>query len=198
MSRVVRLLSPIALAISVAAGQLVAQQKTQAPPTTPAKSGKAGISGVIVDSLNGRYLSGAEVVVQGANVSRMTDSSGKFRVDSLAPGNYQVGVFHPLLDTLGIALATQPFHVGADSVSYVVLSVPSAPTIIRNTCKVRPREQGRSAVIGHVVDPESTEPVAGAEVSLAWTQIEVSKEVGIRNSPRLLRDTTDATGAFRI
>ncbi|HEV7838352.1 MAG TPA: carboxypeptidase regulatory-like domain-containing protein, partial [Gemmatimonadaceae bacterium] len=179
-----------------------AQQKPAVPaaPSTSAGtlSGKASIVGVVVDSLNGRYLAGADVLIEGSKTALTTDSLGKFRLDSLAPGNYQVGVFHPLLDTLGIALATQPFHVGADSISYVVLSVPSAPTIIRNSCKVRPRQQGRSAVIGHVLDPETTEPVAGAEVSLAWTQFEVSKEVGIRQSPRLLRDTTDASGAYRI
>jgi hypothetical protein len=179
----------------------LAQQKPAPPPPTPsvgALGGRASIVGVVLDSLNGRYLAGAEVLVQGARASFTTDSLGKFRVDSLAPGNYQVGVFHPLLDTLGIALATQPFHVGADSISYVILSIPSAPTIIRNACKVRPRQQGRSAVIGHVLDPETTEPVAGAEVSLAWIAFEASKEAGIRQSPRLLRDTTDATGAFSI
>src|SRR6266513_2478452 len=112
--RVVRPLALIALASSVAVAPVLGQQKTQTPPTTPAKTGKAGISGVILDSLNAGYLAGAEVVVQGANVSRLTDSSGKFRFDSLPPGNYQVGVFHPLLDTLGLSLATQPFHLGPD------------------------------------------------------------------------------------
>ncbi|HUR00453.1 MAG TPA: carboxypeptidase regulatory-like domain-containing protein [Gemmatimonadaceae bacterium] len=188
-------------ALLLAAPVTFAQQKPASPPPTGsagALAGKASIVGVVVDSLNGRYLAGAEVLVEGTKASLTTDSVGKFRLDSLAPGNYQVGVFHPLLDTLGIALATQPFHIGADSVSYVVLSIPSAPTIIRNSCKVRPRQMGRSAVIGHVVDPETSEPVAGAEVSLAWTQFEVSKEVGIRQSPRLVHDTTDASGAFHI
>ena len=187
-------------ALLLCASSAFAQQKP-ANPTSPAPastSGKASIVGVVVDSLNGRYLAGADVLVQGAKGALTTDSLGRFRIDSLAPGNYQVGVFHPLLDTLGVALATQPFHVGADSVSYVMLSVPSAPTIIRNSCKVRPRQQGKSAVIGHVIDPETTEPVAGAEVSLAWTQYEVSKEAGIRQSPRLLRDSTNASGAFSI
>src|SRR3954470_17883965 len=123
-----------------------AQQKPVKPTPVAAAattSGKASIVGVVLDSLNGGYLRGADVLVEGTRAALTTDSSGKFRLDSLAPGNYQVGVFHPLLDTLGIALATQPFHVGADSISYVVLSVPSAPTIIRNSCKVRPRPQGK-------------------------------------------------------
>lgn len=191
-----------ALAATLLAAPAAFAQQKPVNPTRPAtattSSGRSSIVGVVVDSLNGRYLAGADVIIEGARVSVTTDSLGRFRVDSLAPGNYQVGVFHPMLDTLGLALATQPFRVGPDSVSYVGLSVPSAQTIITKSCKVRPRQQGRSAVIGHVVDPETTEPVAGAEVSLAWIQFEASKETGVRQSPRLLRDTTDASGAFRI
>jgi len=53
-------------------------------------------------------------------------------------------------------------------------------------------------VIGHVNDPETLQPVAGAEVSIAWTEIEVSKEFGVRRTSRLVRDTTDGSGAFKI
>lgn len=194
-----RFASLMALASLVAASPILAQQKTQTPAPTQAKTGKAGIAGVIVDSLNASYLAGAEVVVQGANVSRITDSLGKFHFDSLPPGNYQVGVFHPLLDTLGLSLATQPFHLGPDSASYIVLAVPSAATIIKRACPtLGPRAQGTSAVIGHVTDPESLAPVTGADVSIAWTQIEVSKQVGVRKTPRVLRDSTNAEGAFAI
>jgi hypothetical protein len=193
------LLSRALLAVSVAASPLASQQKTPTPPPAPAPTHRAGISGVIVDSLNAGYLAGAEVVVQGANVTRVTDSLGRFRVDSLPPGTYQVGVFHPLLDTLGISLASQPFHLGADSASFVVLAIPSASTIIHRSCpRPGPRAQGTSAVIGHVTDPESLAPVAGADVSIAWMQIEVSKEIGVRRTPRLLRDSTNAQGEFSI
>ena len=160
-------------------------------------TGKAQILGVVVDSLHGRYLSGAEVVVDGAKVTLQTDSLGKFKLDSLPPGTYQVGVFHALLDTLDLTLLTAPFHLGPDSATIIVLAVPSAETIIRRSCPPH-TAQGTSAVIGHVNDPESLVPVAGAEVSVAWTQFEVSKEFGIRQTPHLERDTTDSAGAFRI
>jgi hypothetical protein len=185
-----------ALAV-VGARTLPAQQKT-APTPAPAARGTAQIVGVVVDSLNGTYLSGGDVIIDGAKVTLVTDSLGRFRIDSLPAGTYQVGVFHPLLDTLGISLATKPFHVGADSSTSVFLAVPSAATIIRGACPVRPRAQGTSAVIGHVTDPETLLPVAGAEVSLAWSQVEVSKETGVHRSPRLLYDSTDASGKFHI
>jgi len=175
-----------------------AQNPAAQTPPAPAKTGLATITGVAIDSLNGDFLVGAEVVIEGARRNVSTDTFGRFRVDSLTPGTFQVGIFHPLLDTLGLSLATQPFHVGPDSVSVVSLSVPSAETIISRACPVRPRAQGRSAIIGHVIDPETLRPVAGADVSVAWTEIEVSKEVGIRESPRVIRDSTDTYGRYSL
>jgi hypothetical protein len=192
----VRLLS--VLAFLVGALQLGAQKRTAAAPAATGKKGTAVIAGVVVDSLNGRYLTGADVMIEGAKATLVTDSAGKFRIDSLPPGNYQVGVFHPLLDTLGLTIATKPFHVGPDSATFIVLAVPSAATIIHRECPVRPRAQGTSAVIGRVHDPETLQPVAGAEVSIAWSQIDVSKEHGVRRTPHVIYDSTDAVGAFRI
>ena len=186
------------LAVLFVGGPLRAQQKTPAIPAATGHTGKAEIAGVVVDSLNGRYLTGADVMIEGVKTIIVTDSLGKFRIDSLPPGTYQVGIFHPLLDTLGFTLATRPFHVGADSSIFIVLAVPSAATIIRGACPVRPRAQGTSAVIGHVNDPETLQPVAGAEVSIAWSQIDASKEAGVRRTPHVIYDSTDASGAFRI
>jgi hypothetical protein len=173
--------------------------QTPASPTPPAaRTGKAQIVGVVIDSLNGRYLSNADVVIDGTKTTLETDSLGKFEVDSLSPGTYQVGVFHPLLDTLSIALATKPFHVGPDSSSFILLAVPSAATIVHGMCPAQTDPRGKSAVIGHVNDPETLQPVAQAEVSVAWTEIEVSKEFGIRRTGRLVHDSTDRAGAFKI
>ena len=169
---------------------------TPAPPPT-ASTGKGQIVGVVVDSLDGRFLSGADVVIRGGEPAAHTDSLGKFSIDSLAPGTYQVGVFHDLLDTLGITLLTRPFRVGPDSAILVVLAIPSAATLVHRSC---PESGGTtaSAVIGRVSDPETFQPVAGAEVSIAWTEFEISKAFGVRRAPRLVRDTTRADGAFTI
>ena len=179
-------------------GALAAQQQTANPSGAPPKT-TAEISGVVVDSVHGRYLAGAEVIIEGVNGTFVTDSVGSFKVEGLKPGTYQIGVFHPMLDTLNISLASRPFHVGPDSASFVTLSVPSAATIIRSACPAQSTGVGgRSAVIGHVNDPETLQPVAGAEVSIAWIQIEISKETGIRRTPHVLRDTTNAAGAYQL
>lgn len=178
---------------------LLAQQKTTSAPVAAAKPGTAVIAGIVLDSLNETYLRGADVIIEGAKRSLTTDSLGKFKADNLPPGTYQVGVFHPLLDTLGISLATKPFYVGADSSSFILLAVPSATSLIKSACPVRGfRPQGTSAVIGHVTDPETLQPVEGADVSIAWVQLEASKEVGVRRTPRVIRANTDAQGLFKL
>lgn len=187
-------------AVLLASTQPLAAQTAPVASSAPvvSRTGKAQIAGVVVDSLNARYLSGADIVIEGANVSLQTDSVGRFVADSLPPGTYQVGVFHPLLDTLGIAIASKPFHLGPDSSSFVILAIPSVRTLVGRYCRAQSDSLGASALIGHVADPETLRPIANAQVSVAWAEIEISKTAGFRRTPHLATAATDASGAFAI
>lgn len=156
------------------------------------------ILGIAVDSLHGRPLSGAEAIITRVDRMIITDSLGRFRVDSLPAGTYQVGLFHPLLDSLGISLSSPEFTVGADSATLVRLAVPSVNTLLAASCKARVRPLGNSAIFGRLTDPDTFEPVPNAEVSIAWTQIDVSPQIGVKQTPRLIRDSTDANGVFHL
>jgi len=158
--------------------------------------GNGQIVGVISDSLSSGFLAGADILVEPGSYTAATDSLGKFKVDRLAPGAYRLGVFHPRLDTLGITLLTQPIRVGSDSASLVQLAVPSAMTLIRRSCRIQSGPYGESAVIGRVVDAETLAPIARAEVSIAWVEIDISKEAGVRREPFVVRDTTNEWGSF--
>lgn len=190
-----RLLTAIAC---VAFAPLNAQNTTAPASSARPATGKARILGVVIDSLNGRALGGAEILIEGQTASANTDSLGKFGFDGLPPGNFQLAVFHPLLDTLALSILTRPFHIGPDSTYVVAIAVPPAATIIRQKCPTRSGAPGMSAVIGQVRDPETLQPVTGAEVSIAWTDLEISKAVGIRRTPHLLTDSTDKSGEFRF
>src|SRR3954462_5803046 len=178
-------------AIPVIAFAPLAAQNNSAPGAAGPRGGRAQILGVVIDSLNGGFLSGASIMIDGFQMSAETDSLGRFSFDSLPPGTFQLGVFHPRLDTLSLSIGTRPFHVGPDSTSVVVIAVPSAATIARGRCPSRPDAMGLSALIGDVKDPESLQPVDKAEVSVSWTEIAISKEAGFRRTPHLVRDTTD-------
>lgn len=163
----------------------------------PAKK-TSTIIGVALDSLHQRPLSGADVMVTGVTRTILTDSLGRFRIDSLPAGRYEVGLFHPLLDSLGLTLASPPFNLGVDSTSVIRLAVPSAATLIAQTCKTRLRTLGPSAIFGRLMDPDTFDPIPHAEVSVVWVTYEASKETGVRQTPRLIRDSTDANGVFRL
>ena len=183
-----------AFALIVCASVLDARSTTFSQPV--ALTGNGQIVGVISDSLSSGFLAGADILVEPGSYTAATDSLGKFKVDRLAPGAYRLGVFHPRLDTLGITLLTQPIRVGSDSASLVQLAVPSAMTLIRRSCRVQSGPYGESAVIGRVVDAETLAPIARAEVSIAWVEIDISKEAGVRREPFVVRDTTNEWGSF--
>jgi hypothetical protein len=173
-----------------------AQVPTQAvSPLT--QTGAGTFAGVIVDSLSRKYLPGALLRVEPGGAVAETDSLGRFAIDSLTPATYRVEVFHPLLETVGITVVTQPIRVGPDSITVAILAVPSAATLIRRSCKqIGPF--GESAVIGYVRDAESLAPVSGADISIAWIELDIAKETGVRRFPFLMRDTTDANGRFKV
>jgi CarboxypepD_reg-like domain len=181
---------PIALAVLLlVAAPLAAQTKDSVAP----KTGMARIVGVALDSINGGYLTGATILLDPSQRSVDTDSAGRFSFDSVAPGTYRLGLFHPLLDALDVSIATQPFRAGADSASVVIMSVPSPATVVSSRC---PHQKTQSAIIGHISDATTLATLAGAQVSIAWNEIEVSKSVGIRNTPHLLQVTTDRNGEY--
>ena len=156
------------------------------------------IVGVIADSVDGGPLQGAEVIVSGIAATVTTDSLGRFTIDSLTPGTYQVGVYHPLLESLGITLATKPFVIGPDSAGVVNLAVPSIPTLVRRYCGKEQSQSAPSAIAGRVLDPDTDDPIPDAAISLAWTDIQVGKETGVVRTPHELHTETNSSGFYRI
>src|SRR3954469_11266839 len=137
------------------------------------------IVGIVVDSIHKSGLEGAEVVVSELAGPVITDSLGRFTIDSLAPGTYQIGVFHPLLETLGLTLTTKPFTVGRDSTGVANLAIPSVETLASRYCGGPSGGEHRAVVAGRVLDADTDQPVRAASVSLAWVDVVVSKETGV-------------------
>lgn len=162
----------------------------------PAKTSR--IIGIVVDSIHGTGLEGAEVMVSGFSSAVTTDSLGRFAFEGLAPGTYQVGVFHPLLETLGLTLATKPFIVGRDSTGVANLAIPSVKTLASRYCGSAVTPSHPAVVAGRVLDPDSDEPVRGATISLAWVDMVISKETGIVRTPHELHADTDSSGFFKF
>src|SRR5438105_5089707 len=64
------------------------------------------IKGFVYDSVHAAPLIGAVILVDGAATIGQTGPDGQFVVDSVPPGARRLHVMHPVLDTIGLSLAT--------------------------------------------------------------------------------------------
>lgn len=176
-----------------------------------ASSTLSTLVGLVVDSLHGGALSGAVIQVGGTERSAVSDSAGRYRIDSVPPGAHPLALFHPLLDTLGLSIATSPVAFEPGHVGRAILAVPSATTVWRLFCgadtiapaktpsgSIVVRHSAPAAILGRVMDPDAEVSVAGAEVTLAWTELEVGKETGLHRVRVTRTATTDASGTFHL
>ncbi|HXG71680.1 MAG TPA: carboxypeptidase regulatory-like domain-containing protein [Gemmatimonadaceae bacterium] len=178
-------------------GQQPPLRPTSRADTNPGHA--ASIVGIVFDSLHRKPLAAAEVMVDGASrTSGATDSLGEFRFSGLEAGSYQLGVFHPLLDSLGISLNTAKFYLKPDSVGAVRFAIPSAATLLAAKCPASEYGLSTSAVMGRVANAVTLEPIAGAQVLVTWTRYEVSKDFGVRMVPQTAIDSTNAAGSYTI
>ena len=197
-----------------AAARVVAQQTT--PPPTSKTKGKAvappaakqapldtahhfsGVIGVAIDSIHGGPLRAATVTVVGTNREGVTDSLGQFRIDSIVPGENKLQLSHPLLDSIGLAIETQPIAMPLGRYAVVRMSTPSQSTVLNLFCPPDKRLTGPAAVIGRVLDADTDAPATGARVVLYWTELEVSAATGVHRAPRVRAATVDSSGTYRL
>ena len=201
----VRLLTLICTVTGAGAARSQSSAKPAGAPSTAGRTSPSPfgeITGVVVDSLHGRPLTGAQISVEGLNSLAMTDSAGRFTIDSVPPGKYRIGVFHPLLDSLALSIASPQLQVFADSTLGVILATPSAPTFIRLVCGSIQVDTmagiGPSVVVGRVLDAETEAPAAGIRVTLSWTDIQAGANIGVRRIQRTRDTMTGPTGGFRF
>jgi hypothetical protein len=176
-------------------------------PTTPAPAAPAVpttgyLQGLAVDSLHGEPLVGALISLEGAARMAISDSLGRFLVDSIRPGSYRVLVDHPILDTLGISLVTPPMTIVANEVTRTVIPIPTDEFLVNLFCPAARRALGPGALVGRVREPDSDSAAVGARVSLVWydpdppglpANLRVSKK-----PPRVREATVGADGTYRL
>jgi hypothetical protein len=156
----------------------------------------SSVVGIAVDSLRGGPLRDATVVVSEAGGRQaMTDAAGRFRIDSIPPGTHRVALFHPLLDTLGFSVASQPMAFAPGDTVRVVIATPTALVLIQRMCTEDSATYGRqpTAIIGTVLGDAE-----GAAVTLEWRQVDANKRRGVVELTMRRQVTSDASGRFRV
>jgi hypothetical protein len=175
------------LGSAVGAVPLAAQSGT--PP------GYASVRGYVADSVRGGPLVGAYVDLLPGRRQVVTNDLGEFRFDSVpASDSYKIRVAHPMLDTIGIALATPEFSLQAGDAKQLSIAVPSPTRLVTMFCPPEMRARGAAALIGFVRDPDTGDPIDSVTVSLVYDD----DLAGIAKRPVNRVAKLDSTGRYKI
>lgn len=183
----------------LAAGTAVAPAQDPTPPPAAQDTTRGTLGsmlGTVFDSVHNAPLSGAAVFVVGTSRIGTTNERGLFTIDSIPVGMRRVHVVHDLLDSLGITMVTDSFPLVAGERKVLEMALPSSETLVTLSCAPATRRLGPSAIIGRLLDADTDQPVGGARVSFAWS--ELSLAAGLKRVPKVLGATANAEGVFRI
>jgi len=103
-------------------------------------NGVGRVEGVVFDSVHARPLAGVRVLAVGAGVrtdvrgNAISDSAGRYLIDSLPAGQYMVGFESPLLDSLEIVLPPRRADVAQSGVAIVDLAMPPVAKLRAAVC----------------------------------------------------------------
>ncbi len=177
-------------ALVFAPATVTSQQPVSAP-------GHAVVTGIAVDSVRGGYLRGAIVSVSGTTVSAMTDSAGRFRIDSVTPGARYLEVMHPLLDSIALRVRSPERQLNAGDTTSFILAIPSPATIVATKCTADEMTRGAAALAGTVTDADTGSPAPGATVSVEWTEYQLNRR-SMNKLPIRRTGAVRSDGSYRV
>lgn len=170
-------------------------------PVSDPPSAATNVSGAVYDSIGRGPLAGATVqlvgvadTVTGRVHQARTDSAGRYAVAGVAPGTYAVGFGHPKLDSLGLELSARWVQIrgGAQRMD---LATPSSATIAGAICPEGTYGDSVAVLIGRLLHTEDRTPFGGAEITAAWTETVIQRNL-IRQRDPEVSAVADSAGWF--
>jgi hypothetical protein len=135
-----------------------------------AANAQGSVTGTVYDSLRTRGpLANATVVLIEKSRYAITDSRGRFRIDSVPDGSYTIGFMHPVLDSLDMQAPVAAVSVAGGHAAVVSLFTPSPATAYALLCP-GPRDTETGVLIGRVRDVDEASFLPNAVVSTEWTE----------------------------
>ena len=175
-----------------------------AAPSLAAQRPTGRIEGQVTDSVHMGPVADAQVTATRVGSARettfvaKTDRRGRFRFDSLDAGRYAMRFASPLLDSLQYGGTATLVDVTMDGSARALLAVPSGETLRSLACPGVVFPAGTGALLGIVSDAETDKPLAGAQVAVAWSKLELDSAKGIVADDRAAKVTVDPSGQFRM
>ena len=125
----------------------------------------ATIAGTVRDG-DGKFLAGAQVVVEGTSLSATSDHRGRYAIDSVPPGVRMVTVEHHVYEALGVRAGETKVLLDEGAVRDVSFDGPDAEDVAGMLCGGE-AERGRVTLRLTVLDSATARPIQGLRLSLA-------------------------------
>ncbi len=164
-------------ALALSALLLSHAAQAQRPVAPRPATGTASVSGVVIDSLALKPLTGARVQLVNADSitsaarTVTTDSLGRYLFRNVHVGRYLVGFLHPMLDSLGIEPRQAEVSVDGSSASRIDLSIPSPLALRTAICGAKAVADSDALILGVVRTASDKAPVDSAIVSAQWVEM---------------------------
>lgn len=169
--------------------------------TAPASAQQAGgtgtVVGFVVDSIHNMPLANAFVVLEGSGLGAASRETGEFAIPDVPAGTYRAALMHEALDAVRLTVRTGEVTVVSGDTLRLFLGLPSAATILSRRCGPSRGEPDSAALFGVATD-ERGNRAEGATVLLAWRQIVIGPDFGMREHEQHRAGATNPDGTFQI
>lgn len=145
------------------------------------------LRGTVVDSTSRQGVSGAFITLAGTRLAAVSDSTGKFTIPSVLPGEYTAEVNTPDLDRIGAV--SESLVSFTDSAAVVQIRVPTTQQVGAALCGAE-AVRTTGVVIGNVALKGDSIPPFNARVFAEW------KDKG--DVLQTLEARTDSSGRFHV
>ena len=129
--------------------------------------------------------------------SATADARGLYAIDSVPEGTYLLGFFHPRLDSLGIQLPLTRVDVRVSGDVSASLGIPSARTLIENTCGPTIARDSLGVFMGTVRSARGEPLTEPGRVRAQWVEVTLGAGGIERRRPATTVNTTPS-GRFAI
>jgi hypothetical protein len=140
------------------------------------------IQGTIKETTRPRGVKGASVMVARLDpepplaFGAKPDEQGRYHFDSLPVGRYMIQLTHEALDSLELSLPASEVFISAGRTAEVPFSLPTSLAMRDAVCRGLTLGKETGAVTGHVVDADTEQPLANADVALSWTDLSFDRK----------------------
>lgn len=157
--------------------------------------GLVTLRGVTFDSLSGRPLAAATVRITGRPGVTVSDTKGRFKLDSLPAGTYLLIMEHERLDSIGLNEIVARATVSPKQRD-VQLSIPSFRTLWRAACGTAAVPSDSGIMYGAIRSPNLEEGVPNARVAISWIDVRLGNAKKLKQTRFTLDTQTDSTGSY--